>query len=115
MGKFGKIKNTKELWSVNKGKNNTQNNTQTKTQTQSLKTATSSGEGMGAGDLESADDFALALTTLLEKVDDFELTDEIQDQVEAIITHLNTLDDEEDDDDDEEDKDDEDADGEDGD
>jgi hypothetical protein len=113
--KFGKIKNTKELWSVNKGKNNTQNNTQTKTQTQSLKTATSSGEGEGAGDLESADDFALALTTLLEKVDDFELTDEIQDQVEAIITHLNTLDDEEDDDDDEEDKDDEDADGEDGD
>jgi hypothetical protein len=101
--KFGKIKNTKELWSVNKT-NKTQNNTQTKTQTQSLKTADGAGDGE-LMELESAEDFVLALTTLLEKVDDFELTDEIQDHVENIISHLNALDEEDDDEENDDDND----------
>merc|ERR1711966_437879 len=99
--KFGKIKNTKELWSVNKAK--TQHGTQTKTQTQSLKTAEGEADGNDADNsLESADDFVLALTTLLEKVDDFELTDELQDSVENIISHLNTFEEENEEEDDDE-------------
>jgi hypothetical protein len=93
--KFGHVTNTKELWSVNKaGK---ENQTQTKTQTQSLKTADNGAGEEGSNELDSAEDFVGALTTLLEKVDDFDLTDEIQDHLENIISHLNALDKEEED------------------